>query len=131
LRPDSNSIAYGGNIYILQDSEIYSAAGTLAAFARYSEKIVSVGQPTGRLLGRGVDPMVFMLPHSGLISRLEPVLDINGIKTAQEAFRDDVEVAVPLSVKDHLNRKGYKGDVYSEDFLYRFDPVFKRVLLLP
>lgn len=130
-RPSKNSLGFNGRIYILQDEEIYSAAGTLAAFATYSEKIVSVGQPTGRPLGRGIDPMIFMLPHSGLLFRIEPVIDLSGVSSLADAFHDRVEVYVPLSPTDLGTRVRYGGNVYSKDFLYRIDPVFEKILAMP
>lgn len=84
--PDSRSIGYDVPIYIIQNENIYSAAGTLAAYAACSENIFSVGNPTGIWLGKGVDPIIFDLPNSHILLRLEPVIDISNADNAKKCF---------------------------------------------
>jgi Peptidase family S41 len=131
ITPSNSSIAFKGNIYIIQNDEIYSAAGTLSNIATYSNKIISIGQPTGRMLGRGIDPILYTLPYSKLIFRIEPLLDLSGVNFVSDAFHDQVEMPIKLSPKDIRIRLEYPKDIYSKEFLYQFDPVFKHILNLP
>ena len=62
--PDTNSLQYDGKIYILQDKFVFSSTGTLLANAQSHSQLVSVGEPTGLILGRGFPAGVFQLPES-------------------------------------------------------------------
>ncbi len=97
--PRPESIRHSGPIYILQNENIFSAAGTLAAYAEYSDQIISVGHPTGRLLGKGTTPFIFQLPNSKLLFRMEPLIDYSGVEDAKDIFHDNVEL--PLSPSNY------------------------------
>jgi len=126
IEPDSNSINFEGNIYILQNDGIYSSAGALAAIGMLADNIFTVGQNTGWLLGRGINPIVFELPHSKILYRIEPVIDFQNANSAQDVYHDQVEIPVTLSIDQYLKRIYYTGDVYGKDFLFQHDPVFIR-----
>ncbi|MEM9833096.1 MAG: S41 family peptidase [Bacteroidota bacterium] len=93
--PRPESIRHSGSIYILQNENIFSAAGTLAAYAEYNDQIISAGHPTGKLLGKGTTPFIFQLPNSQLLFRIEPLIDYSGVENAKDMFHDTVEM--PLS----------------------------------
>lgn len=115
--PDSRSIHYNGAIYIIQDENIFSAAGTLAAYAEYSDQIFSVGKPTGRLLGKGTTPMIFELPNSRLLFRIEPLLDISNALTAKGVYHDSVEipVATPVNYHNSTDKSSYAVEAIISD----------------
>jgi hypothetical protein len=129
LVPNVNSINYGGNIYILQDKFIFSAAGSLSNLAQISDKLVSVGQETGYLLGFGVAPFIFSLPNSGFSFTVESAVDFTNVNQMSDFYHDKVEIPVEISIEDivrYFNTEEEK--LYSTDFLYNHDPVFQKVL---
>lgn len=128
IEPDSSSLNFKGKIYILQNEGIYSSAGALAAIGMLADNIFTVGQNTGRLLGRGINPIVFELPHSKILFRIEPVIDFQNVKNAEDVYHDKVEIPVSLTLEQYLERSYFKGDVYGRAFLFNHDPVFNRVL---
>lgn len=130
ILPDSNSIGFDGPIYVIQNENIYSSAGALAAVAGLSEKIVSVGSPTGKLLGRGVNPLMFELPYSKILYRIEPVIDFMNVANAEDVFHDKVDIPIELTIDEYLDRIATSEELYSSDYLLRKDPVFKKVATL-
>ncbi len=136
LQPSDSSLNFDGNIYVLQNRLIFSSAGSLSNVAKMHKKIVSVGETTGNLLGFGIAPIRFVLPNSGFVFQLEPVLDISNAKTLYDYFHDNVEVSVNISV-EHIvkyfnlyNPNKTDKFIYSKEFLYNHDPVFQKVLEL-
>ena len=130
IEPDSNSLNYIGPIYILQNENIYSSAGSLAATGVLASQLTTVGTPTGRLLGKGINPMLFELPNSKIMYRIEPVIDFLNVKRPEDVFHDKVEIPVNLTIQQYLERLEYQGDVYSKDFLLKKDPVFRTIMEL-
>lgn len=128
IKPDSNSLNFKGKIYILQNDGIYSSAGAMAAMGMLADNIFTVGQNTGWLLGRGINPIVFELPHSKILYRIEPVIDFQNVKSAEDVYHDKVEIPVSLTIDQYLERNNYKDDVYGKEFLFHRDPVFIRAL---
>lgn len=126
IEPDSNSINFDGKIYILLNEGIYSSAGAMAAIGMLADNIYTVGQNTGWLLGRGINPIVFELPNSKILYRIEPVIDFQNVKTAEDVYHDNVEVPVSLNIDEYLQRIYYAGDIYGKEFLLTHDPVFIR-----
>jgi hypothetical protein len=128
--PTSQTLGYTGKIYILQDRRIYSAAGSLSNVAQMYNNIVSVGEATGKLLGFGITPITFTLPHTGFTFQLEPVLDLSNATTLWDYYHDKVEIPVDISVAQRVKYFNYsiKGNIYSKEFLFNHDPVFQKVL---
>jgi hypothetical protein len=128
INPAPDSLNFGGKIYILQNEEIYSSAGSLAAVGVLADNILTVGQNTGWLLGRGISPLLFELPHSKIIYRIEPVIDFFNVKKAEDVYHDRVEIPVSLTIDQYLERINFTGDVYGKEFLIKRDPVFMRAI---
>ncbi|WP_422104196.1 S41 family peptidase [Winogradskyella sp.] len=128
IEPDSTSLNFKGKIYILQNENIYSSSGALAAIGMLAENIYTVGQNTGQLLGRGINPFVFELPNSKILYRIEPVIDFQNVENALDVYHDNVEIPVELNIDQYLKRINHRGDIYGRDFLFNHDPVFMRVL---
>ncbi|MCF0069136.1 S41 family peptidase [Dyadobacter sp. CY261] len=129
IKPDINSLKFSGAIYVIQNENIYSSAGSLSAIGALADNITTVGSPTGRLLGKGISPLIFELPHSKIMYRIEPVIDFMNVKRPEDVFHDTVEMPVELSIAQYVQRLQEKGDVYSKDYLLNHDPVFKTILL--
>lgn len=128
--PDSVTYPFNGKIYILQDRYIYSSASNLSSLAKNSSQLISIGQTPDLLGGLQADPIVMMLPHSKIIFRVEPQIDLTNIQSVGDMFQNHVEYPVPYSI-DYLNlRSTTKEDIYGKDFLFNRDPMFKKVLEL-
>ncbi len=128
IEPSENSLNFGDQIYLLVDKKVYSSAGALMAIGLLAENIIVVGENTGKLLGRGINPLVFELPNSKILYRLEPVIDFQNVKNAKDVYHDDVELKVELTIEQYLKRMSYEGDLYSKTFLFTHDPVFQSVI---
>lgn len=127
IEPSSSSLKYDGKVYVIQNENIYSSAGSLAAVAAIDSNIVSVGSPTGRLLGKGIDPLIFELPNSKILYRIEPVIDFMNAGSPADVFHDKVEIPVELTLDEHLDRLQSKAQ-YTQEYLINTDPVFKKIL---
>jgi hypothetical protein len=129
IKPDSNSIKYEGKIYILQNENIYSSAGSFTAVAQLAENLITVGTPTGRLLGRGINPLLFELPNSKLLYRIEPVIDFLNVQNAEDVFHDKVEIPIELTLEEYLDRISSKDSLYAPDYLFKKDTFFRKVIM--
>ena len=124
--PSESSIRYDGVIYLLQDKQIYSSAGALAAAARSTDKITSIGTTTGKFIGTGIMPQAFQLQHSKLVFQIEPVLDITDVQSPYDYYQDKVEIPVKLTREDWANYlKANNETLYSREFLFNKDPIFR------
>lgn len=126
--PDRNSIKFKGTIYVIQNENIYSSAGSLAAVGILAENIKVVGNPTGRLLGKGVSPLLFELPYSKIMYRIEPVIDFTNVVLPEDVFHDKVEIPVELSIEQYVQRLNKANSWYTKDYLLNSDPVFRVIL---
>jgi hypothetical protein len=74
---------FGGDIYLLVDRMVYSAAESFAVFAKESGFAQLVGTTTG---GDGIchSPFLFALPNSDLVIRMASSMGINPDGTASE-----------------------------------------------
>lgn len=109
---------------MLYDEQSFSAAGSLVSVCYYSDNLVAVGVPTGRILGFGTNPYEFRLPHTKIGYRIEPILDITDCKTYQDIFHDKPELDVNLNLDEKIL---LKTNPYTPEFLKNKDPYIKRV----
>lgn len=131
ISPAPRSIRTAAPIYVIQDDAIFSSAGAFAAVAAASDRVVSVGARTGRLLGAGVNPLVFELPHSRMLFRVEPVIDVTRVTSAADAYHDTAELPVETTLAAEIAYHEHAGDRYSPPFLEALDPVFRAVIADP
>ena len=115
--------------YVLSDN-VYSAAGSLTTLAGLVDPIVSVGYTNPHILGMGIDPFHFSLPHSSYAFTIEPVVDLTGCTTAADVFHVHVEVEVQPTLDQVLEYANQSMNGSFEDFLMCYDPVFQEVLRL-
>jgi hypothetical protein len=127
IKPNKKSIMYEDKIFILQDEDIYSSTGCLTATALKSDRLVSIGVPTGKLLGRGITPSVFLLPNSKFLFNLHTVIDISETTTVKDLYHDSVEVKLDLPVSYYLNNAN-DSNLYSKEYLLNQDIFFNKVL---
>lgn len=130
LAPDTNSIKYEGKIYILYDYNTFSAAYTLVTYSEYLDNLVSVGYPSGQILGFGIMPSLFQLKNSKYTFRLATTIDITNCNKPSDVYHDKPEIEVAPKVEEELLYPYSKHDIRSQEFLYRYDTWFKKVLEL-
>lgn len=94
--------------------------------AIHSEQLVNVGVPTGRLLGRGVEPRFFELPDSKLIFGMELLMDATDAVAPRDAYHDHVELLVEPTL-DEIRERLLAADSYSPEFLLSHDPLMAAV----
>lgn len=128
IKPDSTSIKYKNQIFILQDEFVYSAAGNLSALAKSNSNIITIGNRTGLCGGKQTSPIYFSLPNSKLVYRLEPMLDFSNVNKIEDIFHDEVTHYIIPTFEDYQRRLFSENDIYSIDFLREFDPLFKVVV---
>ena len=130
ILPAQNTIAYSGTIYVLGDEQTFSSAGALLSVCKKADRLVSVGQSTGFMLGRGINPFIFSLPKSKIIFRY--VTFIEGIDTQNinDYFHDTLEIPVEKSLEEVLFEENWEQELYSKDYLFNYDSTFKKVLEL-
>lgn len=128
LQPASDSV-HVPLVYVLSEN-VFSAAGSLTTLAGLVEPIISVGYRNPYILGMGIDPFHFSLPHSCFAFTIEPVIDLTGCQSASDVFHTDVEVEVQPTLEELLRFHNQPMEDELEDFLTAYDPVFQEVLLL-
>ncbi len=122
---DLKNINFTGNIYIFFDNSTFSAAGSLVSACYYSDKLISVGQPTGRILGFGTNPEIFKLPNSKISYRIAPVLDMTDVNVYEDIFHDKPEIEIKPSLDDKIL---LRNNPYTIEFLKTKDFYMKRIL---
>ena len=134
IEPDDNSLKYDGKIYLLSDRNTYSSAHSLVNFAEQSEQIVSIGTPTGRLVGFGIGPQIFQLKNSKFTFRMPCVIDITDCNKVADAYKDFHEVLVKPDFQEvmiyhiALSPQNKAYNLKSEIYLRRHDTWFQKVL---
>lgn len=128
--PDTNSLRYEGKIYILQNKFVYSSTGTLLANAQLYPQLVTVGEPTGLIRGRGISPFIFQLPESKYTFLLDACVDLTNCETAIDVFHDrpKIEIYPTLEEMIEMNNYGNYLNKRGDEFLFKHDYLFKKVL---
>jgi hypothetical protein len=128
--PDSNSLQYDRKIYILQNEFVASATGSLLAQAKPFPQFITVGIPTGNLMGVGFSPDAFQLPESKFTFFMEACVDLTDCKTAIDVFHDrpKIEIYPTLDEIIEMNNYGYFLNRRGDEFLFKHDYLFKKIL---
>ena len=131
--PDSlnaQNLGYKGTIYLLVDEDIYSSSGAFTALRNSTDiKIKTIGMPTGKLLGSGIEPNVFILPNSRLMFTLQLTLDPVGVSKAEDFYHDHVDFPITPSIDYY--KYWYDPDrpyIIDEKSMYEHDEVFIKAL---
>ncbi|WP_412469367.1 S41 family peptidase [Pedobacter sp. KLB.chiD] len=128
--PDSARFPFKGKIYILQDKFIYSSASNLSSLAQNTDQLISIGETPDLLSGLQADVFIKMLPYSKFIFRVEPQIDFTGIKKLEDIFQNHVEYPVSYPIENLHLRTTTKDDIFGKTFLFKNDPMFRKVLEL-
>jgi hypothetical protein len=127
--PSDNSIHYSGKIYVLQDENTFSAAGSLVRVANeISNRFVTIGEQTGKMCGRGLNPVIVVLPHSKITFRMIAVLDFVNVQTPYDFYHDKVMNLIEITPQQWYDCNITEKRRYSSKFLYDKDPFFQKVL---
>ncbi|MDR0231247.1 MAG: hypothetical protein LBI82_03925 [Dysgonamonadaceae bacterium] len=124
------SINYSGKIYVMVDNRCFSSTLAFIATCNRNNDFITIGQSSGYIGGRGITPFFFVLPHSKLLFTINPILDTTGIENVENYYDNYVKIPVTCSIQDITFETDYKGERYGEEFLYKYDPVFQKVLKL-
>jgi hypothetical protein len=89
--PAAEKPGFNGKFYLLTDGAVYSSSETFAEFCKQTGFATIVGEPTGGD-GIGIDPMVFVLPHSGVCMRFSSMLGLNPDGGSNEEFGTQPDV---------------------------------------
>ncbi|MBC7867308.1 MAG: hypothetical protein H7X88_07225 [Gloeobacteraceae cyanobacterium ES-bin-316] len=127
LMPDRNSLNFKNKIYILQNENCFSSAGSLISTCQFSDQLVNVGNSTGWFEGFGSMPWIMLLPNSKISYWTEPRIDFTNVSKPEDLFHNNVKIKILPTKQDYIARYSYKGDWYSEDFLFNNDRVFREV----
>lgn len=128
IQPEMKSLNYAGKIYLLVNENCFSSALSFLSAVRGSNRFVSVGQASGWFGGRGLTPFLFCLPNSNIIFSIEPAIDITRVSSIKEIMQDKPDVEIPLNIDDYIKENSYRGERYSKEFLYNYDPTFLYVI---
>lgn len=130
IHPSETTIGYNGNIYVLYNYASFSSSLAFVSICNQNDRLVSVGQPIGFVGGRGITPFFFSLPHSKIIFEISPTLDATNVKELADYFQDEPEILIEPSIDEEVMENTWTKNRYDEEFLYRFDPMFRKVLEL-
>lgn len=130
IDPDENSLRYTGNIYVLTDFRCFSSALAFSAYCQNVERLITVGNPSGFLCGQGVTPFYFTFPNSKISFRIPNCLDATNVAPNDfyGYYHNFVEIPVDLSLEYLTTESAFEGLMFSEDYLYSIDPVFRKIL---
>jgi hypothetical protein len=128
--PDTNSIQYDKKIYVLSNRNTFSAGFSLVRFANEVEQVVSVGSPTGQMVGFGLMPELFQLKNSKFSFRLACVMDIYNATKPEDIYQDHTEIEITPTFEEEVLYPRSVYDMKSKPFLYQYDTGFKKVLEL-
>lgn len=91
--PSKESVGYKGKVYLLVDRGVFSSSEAFAVFAKQTGFATLVGGTTGGD-GIGSDPMLTMLPNSGLVIRYTKEMGTAADGTCNEEHKTTPNVEV-------------------------------------
>jgi hypothetical protein len=129
IENEKENLGYEGVIYLLVNEDIYSSALAFASFCTKTDRIKTVGMPTGKIGGQGISPSVFILPNSRLLFSMELLLDAAGVSKVEDFYHDHINYPVMPSINYYKYwydpARSYAID---EKTMYEQDEVFKKAL---
>lgn len=130
IKPFDNSLNYSGKIYIFNDRRVFSSSLSLVSFSEKIDRLVTVGNVVPTLGGQGVAPFFFILPNSKLSFMVDCSLDNTNINRIEDFYHNRPKIIIKLDIEDILNEFFLDIELFSEEYLYKYDPLFKKVLTI-
>lgn len=130
IDPDTNTLGFDGPIYILQDEKTFSSGHSFSSFAKHVEQLISVGIPTGDMVGFGFNPWHFQLDNSLYTFHFEPAIDLSGAERWEDTFQCTPEIVIWPTIEELIDYKSYRYLMSIKDFLFTKDYLFQKVLEL-
>lgn len=128
IDPDSNTLGFDGPIYILQDKQTYSSGHSFSSFAKHVDQLISVGVPTGNMVGFGFNPWNFQLDNSLYTFHFEPAIDLSFATKWEDTFQCTPEIVVWPTIEELLDYNSYRYLLDTKEFLFTKDYLFKRIV---
>jgi len=128
--PDTNSIGYDQKMYVLSNRNTFSAGFSLVRFANEVEQVISVGSPTGQMVGFGLMPELFQLKNSKFSFRLACVMDVYNATKPEDIYQDHTEIEITPTFEEEVLYPRSIYDMKSKPYLYKYDTGFKKILEL-
>lgn len=128
IDPDEESLGFSGPIYILQNERTFSSGHSFSSFAQHSDQLISVGVPTGNMVGFGFNPWHFQLNNSLFTFHFETAIDLSNSNKWEDTFQCVPEIVVWPTVEEIVAFKSYRYLLDIETFLFTKDYLFKKVL---
>lgn len=100
-----DSINFKGNIYLLVDNVVYSAAESFSIFCKENDVATVIGETTGGD-GGGYDPILFNLKNSGLIVRMAGDMYLTDSGVCNEEFK---------TIPDYIIENPKRTNNFSDD----------------
>ena len=104
IAPDENSVRFDGKIVIMQDENTFSAAGSLTTIAKEKDKIISVGYSRTDIAGRGLEPLIFQLPHTNMLIIMPFVVDCSDANQMSDFLRNVPEIECSQSISTIIQK---------------------------
>lgn len=98
-QPSRETPLFKGDFYVLTNEYVYSASEKFAIFCKETGFATLVGARTGGD-GIGIDPLVFMLPNSGICYRFSASLGLNSDGASNEEYGTGPDI--PCNERDAL-----------------------------
>lgn len=128
IDPDTNSLQFDGPIYLFQDEETYSSGHSFTSLARQIPQLVSMGVSTGMMAGFGFNPWGFQLKNSRFTFKFEPAIDLSMADKWEDTFQCIPEIEVIPTLEEWNIYKLYRDITPLNEFLTKYDYLFKKVL---
>ncbi|MFN8248092.1 MAG: S41 family peptidase [Ferruginibacter sp.] len=129
LTVSATSIRFPGKIYVLYEDNYSAASSSLTIVnASMEDNLVSIGRPSDYFLGMGLSPIQFVLPNTKLRYRIAPSIDATNVVELRDILHNRLEIEVPKTMQEAIDRFNYPGDLLEKNFLLNYDPVIREIL---
>jgi hypothetical protein len=126
IKKSRKSLNYDGIIYLLVDADVYSSARGLSSLSTKTDRIKTMGIPTGMLQGQGLVDHAFVLPNSRFIFTLDLLMDAVNITIAEDFYFDKIAYLLKPDIKYYtywynreFSSKNYFEELYYQDEVFR------------
>ena len=99
-------------------------------FANHSntDKIYSIGTPTGWFLGEFTDPIPYILPNSKLKVKIAPTTSLTNVTSWKNVMLDYYDYTVYPTIEEYRVLDEQTEILYSKNYLFENDPYFRETI---